>query len=79
VVTKSHQGGEEFKYDRGVDEVDFYPNGGGDPIGARGRGGDGFGEGESDLILSERGSGGVFLQATSARQGFLCYNPLLSG
>ena len=61
VVTKSHQGGEEFKYDRGVDEGDFFPHGVGDPIGGRGRGGGGFGAREFDLISSEGGSGGVFL------------------
>jgi len=61
VVTKSHQGGEEFKYARGVYEVDLCPHGVGDPIGARGREGGGFGEGEFDLFLSEGGSAGVSL------------------
>jgi len=33
VVAKSHQGGEEIKYHRGVDEVDFFPHSVGDPSG----------------------------------------------
>jgi len=61
VVTKRHQGGEEFEYDRGVDEVDFFPYGLGDPIGARGRGGGGFGVDEFHLFLCEGGSRGVSL------------------
>ena len=59
VVSKPHQGGEEFEYHRGVDKVDLFPHGVGDPIRARGRGGGGFGEGESDLVLSEGGGGGI--------------------
>jgi len=66
VVTKSYQRGEEFEYDRGVDEVDPLPHGVGDPVGARWRGGAGLGEGEFDLLLSEGGGGGISFQATSA-------------
>jgi len=35
-MSKCHQGGEEFKYDRGVDEVYLCPHGVGDHIAARG-------------------------------------------
>jgi len=35
VVSESHQGGEELEYDRGVDKVDHFPSGVGDPIGAK--------------------------------------------
>jgi len=61
MVTKCHRGGEEFKYDRGVDEVDLVPHAVGDPIGARGGGGGEFGEGEFDVFLSEGVSGRVSL------------------
>jgi len=61
VVTTSHQEGEEFKYDCGVDEVDLCPHGVGDPIRSRGQGRGGFGEGEFDLFLSEGGSREVSL------------------
>ena len=71
VVCNSHQGGEKFKYDRGIDEVDLLPHGVGDPVRARGRGGGGLGEGEFGLILTEGGSGGVTLETTYAGQGFL--------
>ena len=60
VVSKSHQGGEEVEYDRGVNKIDFCPHRVGDPIGPRSGGGGGFGDGEFNLILGEGGSGGVF-------------------
>jgi len=61
VVSESHQGGEEFEPDSGVDEVDLFPHGVGDPIRPQGRGGGGFGEGEFYLFLGEGVSGGLFL------------------
>ena len=35
MLAESHQGGEEFKDDCGIDEVDLCPHGVWDPIGAR--------------------------------------------
>jgi len=61
VVSKSYQGGEEFKYDRGVDKVDLLPHGIGDPIKAWGRGGGGLREGEFDLFRGEGDGGWVSL------------------
>ena len=52
MVNEGHQGGEEFQDDCGVDKVDTFPYRVGDPIGARGPGGGGFGAGESDLIFA---------------------------
>jgi len=42
VVSEGHKGGEEVQNDRGGDEVDLFPYGVGDPIGAEGREGGGF-------------------------------------
>ena len=61
MVSKCHQGGEEFKYHCGVDKVDLFPHSVGDAIRARGRGGGGLGEGEFNLSLSEGGGGWVSL------------------
>jgi len=58
VVSERNQGGEEFEDNRGVDKVNLFPYGIRDPIGAGGRGGGAFGEGEPDFLLSE-GSGGT--------------------
>jgi len=71
VVPESHQGGEETKDDRGVDEVYLLPYGIGDSIGAGGRGGGTLGEGESDFFLGEGRSRGVFCQAASSGEGVL--------
>jgi len=60
-------GGEQVENDRGVDKVDFFPYCVGDTVGARCRGGRGFGEGELHFFFGEGGSGGVFRQASPAR------------
>jgi len=56
VVSERNQGGEEFEDDRGVDEVNPFPYGIWDPIGAGGQGGGALGEGVPDFLLGE-GSG----------------------
>jgi len=61
VVSESHQGEEEFVYDRRVDKVELFPCGVGDSIRAQGRRGGVFEQGEFDLFLGEGGRGGVFL------------------
>ena len=66
MVTKSYQTGEEFEYDSGVDEVDPFPHGVGDPVRARCCGGGGVGEGQFDLFLSEGGGGRISFQAPPA-------------
>ena len=38
VVSKYHQGGEEFEYYRRIDKIDIFPHSLGDPIRARGHG-----------------------------------------
>ena len=53
MVAKRHQGGEEFEDDCGIDKVDLIPYGIGNPVGARGRGGEGFGEYEFNLLFGE--------------------------
>jgi len=55
VVPTCYQGGEEFLDDRRVDIVYLFPDGVGDPIGARSRRGGALGEGESNLLLGEGG------------------------
>ena len=71
MVSEDYQGGKEIQDNRGVDEVHPFPHGVGDPIGARGRGGGAFGEGESDFFHSEGRGGGVLCQASSAGEGVL--------
>jgi len=58
VVSEGNQGGEELEDNRGVDEVNLFPYGIRNPIGAGGRGGGAFGEVEPDFLLSE-GNGGM--------------------
>jgi len=65
VLIKSPQGGEEFEYDRGVDEVDYFPHGVGDPIRPRAEEGDDL-ERASLISSSVRG----------VAEGFLCRRPL---
>jgi len=71
VVSESHQGGEEFKEDCGVDEVNLFPYGEGNAIRTRGRGGEGLGEGEFNCSFSEGGGRGVSPQVTPVGQGVL--------
>jgi len=61
VVAESQQGGEDFEYDRGVDEVDLLPEGVRNPVRAGGRGGGGLGKSEFDFLGCERGGAEGFL------------------
>jgi len=69
VIAECHQGGEEFKDDSGVDEVDFFPYRVRNPVRAGGRGWGGLGKGESDFFRCERGGREVFIEAAPAGQG----------
>jgi len=56
VIPDGHQGGKKIQDDHGVDKVDPFAYGIGDPIGAGGREAGGFGHGVRNLVLGRRDS-----------------------
>ena len=70
MVPKCYQGGEEVEDDRMIDVVYLFPYGVGDSVGTRCRGRGALGKGESNFLIGEGGGGGLFCQASPARQGF---------